>query len=165
MQYWTFIDALYFCVVLVSTVGYGTNLVPDSPASRIFSIYFAVVGIFVFAVLSRTVAALITGAKAWWTTFRHSMTTRLSSAQRMSHPQLKRQLSRAIPRRRDFGFIQLDPGKMLLVRVLRVSMGFIAFNYVSAATFTATEDNVCPARSPPPHPSSAVRATGTMRPD
>ena len=33
-QFWTYVDALFFCMVLVSTVGYGANLVPGSPKTR-----------------------------------------------------------------------------------------------------------------------------------
>ena len=134
MQHWTFVDALYFCVVLVSTVGYGANLIPDSPATRIFSIYFAVVGIFVFAVLTRSAAALIATVQAWFAKVRRSM------MERALPPPARAMLKRQLNTPEDY--VHLDPAKMLLVRTLRFFMGFIAFNYFSAVTFTATEENV-----------------------
>ena len=42
---WSVVDALYFCIVLVSTVGYGANLAPRSGWSRLFTIYFAMSGL------------------------------------------------------------------------------------------------------------------------
>ena len=44
-EHWSFIDALYFCLAVVSTVGYGHELIPTSPAARSFTSFFAIVGV------------------------------------------------------------------------------------------------------------------------
>ena len=44
----TFVDLLYFCMVLVTTVGYGHELVPLTPSSRVFTVCFALVGLILF---------------------------------------------------------------------------------------------------------------------
>ena len=47
-QYWTAVDSLYFCIVLVTTVGYGANLVPKTGWARTFTMYFTLTGLLVF---------------------------------------------------------------------------------------------------------------------
>lgn len=47
VEHWRFIDAMFFCVVTLATVGYG-NLVPTTDASKIFTMIYIVVGISVF---------------------------------------------------------------------------------------------------------------------
>jgi len=55
---WTFIDALYFCVVTLTTVGYG-DLTPSSDGSKIFVSFFALVSVGLIAVaLGQITAAL-----------------------------------------------------------------------------------------------------------
>ncbi len=44
---WSIIDALYFSVMTMSTVGYG-DLVPSTNISKIFTIFFTFVGIGTF---------------------------------------------------------------------------------------------------------------------
>ena len=41
---WSLLDALYFCVVSLATVGYG-DLTPTTPGSRIFTIFYLINGI------------------------------------------------------------------------------------------------------------------------
>lgn len=49
LEPWTWIDALYFCVVTISTVGYG-DLSPSTNGSRVFTCFYIFFGIvFVFA--------------------------------------------------------------------------------------------------------------------
>jgi len=45
---WSAIDALYFVIVTISTVGYG-DLVPDTEGARIFTVFFMVLGLLFFA--------------------------------------------------------------------------------------------------------------------
>ena len=52
---WSYIDALYFCVMTMSTVGYG-DLVPTSSTSKIFTMVYAVVSIGVFVALASKLA-------------------------------------------------------------------------------------------------------------
>jgi hypothetical protein len=44
---WSFVDALYFCVVSMATVGYG-DLAPETLGGRVFTIGFLVLGIGIF---------------------------------------------------------------------------------------------------------------------
>ena len=45
---WSMLDSLYFCVMTVSTIGYG-DLVPTSGLSKGFTMAFAILGIGLFA--------------------------------------------------------------------------------------------------------------------
>ena len=47
-QQWGVLDALYFCVMTISTVGYG-DLTPTTPLSKIFTMIYAILGIGLFA--------------------------------------------------------------------------------------------------------------------
>ena len=57
---WSIIDALYFCVMTMSTVGYG-DLVPSNDTSKIFTIVYSLMTIGVFVgVASKLAKALLT---------------------------------------------------------------------------------------------------------
>ena len=56
---WTIIQALYFCVVTLCTVGFG-DLTPTSPGTQIFTIIYILTGLGVFvALLAATAEAYI----------------------------------------------------------------------------------------------------------
>lgn len=44
LEGWSYIDALYFCVVSLATVGYG-DFTPTTPFGRLFTIFYLVNGI------------------------------------------------------------------------------------------------------------------------
>jgi len=47
-QGWTPLDSLYFCVMTISTIGYG-DLTPTTPLSKMFTIAYTILGIGLFA--------------------------------------------------------------------------------------------------------------------
>lgn len=44
LEGWSYLDALYFCVVSLATVGYG-DVTPTTPISRAFTIFYLINGI------------------------------------------------------------------------------------------------------------------------
>ena len=53
---WTFVESLYFCVIVMTTVGFG-DLVPQSDSARLFSFFyiFGIVLVYVIAINLRYV--------------------------------------------------------------------------------------------------------------
>jgi len=52
---WSWLDALYFTVITLTTIGYG-DLSPTQPISKIFTIIFIIVGLGVFSTFILLVA-------------------------------------------------------------------------------------------------------------
>lgn len=50
LEDWSWVDSLYFSVVTLSTVGYG-DLTPQSDAAKLFTVFYIIVGIGIFAAL------------------------------------------------------------------------------------------------------------------
>jgi len=44
MEKWSWIDSLYFCVITLTTVGYG-DIVPVTDEGKLFTIFFSLFGI------------------------------------------------------------------------------------------------------------------------
>ncbi len=63
LEGWSFLDAVYFCVVSMSTVGYG-DFSPHTALGKIFTIFYLLIGIGIFVL---TVTAI---AEAIYTEFR-----------------------------------------------------------------------------------------------
>ena len=45
---WSWLDCLYFCVITLSTVGYG-DMSPTMPATKMFTIVYIILGLSMFA--------------------------------------------------------------------------------------------------------------------
>ncbi len=45
---WSWIDSLYFCVVSLTTVGYG-DITPESQGARLFTVFYLLIGIGIIA--------------------------------------------------------------------------------------------------------------------
>ena len=52
---WNWLDSLYFCVITLSTVGYG-DLDPTTPTSKIFTIVYIFIGLSIFVSLVNMLA-------------------------------------------------------------------------------------------------------------
>ena len=57
-EHWSFLDALYFCMMTITTIGYG-DLAPSTPASKIFTIAYSFLGIGMFVVLAARIASTV----------------------------------------------------------------------------------------------------------
>lgn len=44
LEGWSFIDALYFCVITLATVGFG-DLTPTTPEAKLFTIFYVINGV------------------------------------------------------------------------------------------------------------------------
>lgn len=52
---WSLLDAAFFSVVTISTVGYG-NLVPETAVGKLFAMFYILVGLGVFVAAASAVA-------------------------------------------------------------------------------------------------------------
>lgn len=44
LEGWSYLDALYFCVISLATIGYG-DLTPTTPEAKLFTIFYVINGI------------------------------------------------------------------------------------------------------------------------
>ncbi|MCZ6701740.1 MAG: potassium channel family protein [Ignavibacteria bacterium] len=56
---WSIVDSIYFCIMTISTVGYG-DLLPTSDFSKIFTVIYSVLGIGVFVGIVTKIAQSFT---------------------------------------------------------------------------------------------------------
>lgn len=72
---WTVVEALYFSVVTLTTVGYG-DLHPTTDATQIFTIFYILTGIGVFVALLASIAQEYLAQKAEQPSSRERLRTR-----------------------------------------------------------------------------------------
>lgn len=58
VEHWSLLDSLYFCVMTMSTIGYG-DLTPSSDVSKIFTILYSIISIGVFVSMVSKLAQAI----------------------------------------------------------------------------------------------------------
>jgi hypothetical protein len=58
VEKWSLLDAVYFCVVTLATVGYG-DITPTTDAGRIFTIFYIVIGLGIIGGFFATLGQLI----------------------------------------------------------------------------------------------------------
>ena len=63
LEGWTFLDALFFSVATISTVGYG-DLVPVTVGGRLFCIVYIFVGLGIFVAAASAVAEVLLARRA-----------------------------------------------------------------------------------------------------
>lgn len=58
VEHWSVLDALYFCIITLGTVGYG-DITPTTDAGKIFTIFYIIFGLAVIGGFFATLGKLI----------------------------------------------------------------------------------------------------------
>ena len=55
---WSYIDALYFSVITMATIGYG-DLVPETTFGKVFTMFYALISVGIFVSLAAKIGAIL----------------------------------------------------------------------------------------------------------
>jgi len=55
---WSYIDAMYFAVITMSTIGYG-DLTPETTFGKVFTMFYALVNVGIFVSLAAKIDAIL----------------------------------------------------------------------------------------------------------
>lgn len=65
LEHFSWIDSLYFVIVTLGTVGYG-DLAPQTPAGRLFTVFYIVFGIGVFTLFAKVLLGRVYARQVKW---------------------------------------------------------------------------------------------------
>ncbi len=57
LEGWSVVDALYFCVITLATIGYG-DLTPTTPGAKLFTVFYVINGIVILLALFDRIRAV-----------------------------------------------------------------------------------------------------------
>jgi voltage-gated potassium channel len=77
---WSLLDAFYFCIVTLATIGYG-DFAPKTAAGKLFTIAYIIVGIGLLAIFAKRIAERLVDRRIR----RQEALTRNPSGQRTPH--------------------------------------------------------------------------------
>ena len=124
----TFIDLLWFCIVLLTTVGYGNTFVPNSSICRQFTMSWSFIGLFIFGASWSSCVEALSGL---------ATDTRDRILRKLRRPEDEAARAEGPTDERDYSLPALYySGRDLFSRFLV----FLAVNFGGALVFWCTED-------------------------
>ena len=138
LRRWTVVDRVYFCFVLMTTVGYGNSFSPSDASGRSFALTFSLCALLVFGAISfalssvvqDSIDALIKLVSRW-----KARVVPFDDASGNAHARTSTGEAAHEP-----NGIEPPPGHEVAKSMFLQFLIFIIFNYVSAFVFKSIED-------------------------